>query len=203
MKRILATITLALAALTVVASPVGAAPPAGKKQWICHFTGKKYVAAYVSNNALRSGHTVQRGDIIGVGIVPQTRAAAKAYCAGQVPLTPTRGGQPQTTNLSSGNLAATLRMRLRLGQGEACYTLNVTTTPAASLTVNSVTLTPTSGSPLSLDLTGLTTTGTTPLTLTKCMTVSRTTVKSLLQNRSTFTVLVATTAGTLTATLGA
>jgi len=204
MKRTLATITFALAALMVVVAPVAAkGPPAGKKQWICHFTGKKYVAEYVSNSSLKNGHTVSRSDIIGTGVVPQSRAAARTYCASQVALTPTRGGTPETTNLSAGSLAATLGLRLRLGQAQLCYRLKVTQTPAASVTVNSATLTPTSGSPLSLDLGGLTTTGTTPLTLSKCQTVSRDTVASLLQNRSSWSASVVTTAGTLNATLGA
>jgi hypothetical protein len=202
MKRTLALITLALAALMVVASPVGAAPPAGKKQWICHFTGKKYVAIDVSKNALAK-HLAEHQDVVDANVVPQNRAAARTYCAGLTPLTLTRGGTTENTHLTSGSLAATLGLRLRLGQGQLCYTLAVTQTPAATLTVNSATLTPTSGSPVSLDLTGLTVTGTTPLTLSKCQNVSRSTVKSLLQNRSSYTASVVTTAGTLTATLGA
>ena len=200
MKRTLAAITLALAALalTVAGPGVGAAPG---KTTICHFTGKKYVMLTVSKKAVVQ-HQQHHSDIVDPAVVPQNnRAAARAFCANLPVLTATRGGKGVSTSLTAAGLAANLSLRLRVGQGDLCYSLTVTKTPAGALTITSATLTSSSAPTVTLDFSGLTTTGPSPLTVSKCQPLARATVKALMKNTSAYMVNVQTSAGNLTGAL--
>jgi hypothetical protein len=201
MKRTLSAITLALAALALTAAGpgIGAAPG---KTTICHFTGKKYIAITVSKKAVAQ-HQLHHTDIVDPLIVPQNnRGLARTFCSSLPVLTPTRGGKKVSTNLTAAGLTANLGLRLRVGQGQVCYSLTVTKTPPGALTITSAALTSTSAPTVTLDFSGLTTTGASPLTLTKCQPLARTTVKALMKNKSGYTATIQTSAGNLTGALG-
>lgn len=200
MKRTFGAMTLALATLALTIGPgVGAAPG---KTTICHKAGNKYIAITVSNKAAAQ-HQAHHGDMVNPLVVPQNnRALARSFCANLQVLTPTRGGKKVSTNLTTAGLAANLGLRLRVGQGELCYSLTLTQTPPAALTVTSATLTSASAPTVTLDLSGLTTTGASPLTVAKCQPLARATVKALVQKKSSYTATIQTSAGTLTGAVG-
>jgi hypothetical protein len=211
MKRIMITgIAVVVAAASIIASTASAKPPKPTKTGVCHkgagtSATHPYVAINVATKAALSHHLRHPADVI----VSSTIAGAtplpagmtlKQFCRSLTPLTARSGGTLQSANLTSGTagLSGKLDLRLRLGQGQLCYSLTVTsptspvTVTAASLTQGSVTLT------LTLPATA---SGPSPLALTGCMTASRTTVKSLLKSTTPITASVTTSAGTLTGTL--
>ena len=99
------------------------------------------------------------------------------------------------------NLLGTLRLRLRVGQGDLCFQLTINAAQGTSITVNVVTLT-SSAKTITLDLSKVSsTTGPSPVTLTACMPLGRDLVKQLLKNAADFTVTVSTSQGTLTGKL--
>ena len=202
MKRILIGLIVALLATATVAASAAAQPSPTKKTWICHFTGKKYVAVLVGKKALKAHSTAHHGDIV-TG-VPQTKARAQRFCSTQQVLTPVKGGRRVEAALASTapSLRGTLSLRLRLGQGDLCFQLLVSGAQGTSITVTAVTLAA-SAKTITLDLSRVSsTTGPSPVTLSACMPLSRATVKQLLQNAAQFTVTVNTSQGTLTGKLG-
>ena len=202
MKRILIGLVVALLATATVAAGAVARPSPTKKTWICHFTGKRYVAVLVGKKALKAHSAAHHGDI--VSGVPQTKTNAQRFCSTQQVLTPIKGGQQLEAALASTapSLRGTLSLRLRTGQGDLCFQLMVGGAPGTSITVNSVTLA-SSAKTVTLDLSKVSTiAGPSPVTLTACMPLSRETVKQLLKNAASFTVTVSTSLGTLTGKLG-
>jgi hypothetical protein len=225
MKRAIIGLVTALVALAVVATGTALAkkPPSPqtngqKKVWICHKTSaakNPYVAVQVPMRQIttHTGHGAHPMDIINAPNattpVPQTKAAARAFCRAQGALTATKGGREVggtvTSNISG--LTANVSLRLRVGQGQVCLSATFTTAAplGSSLTINSpITLQQGSNAPVTLTLAGVTLpmTGTSPVHLAGCATLSRDVVKSLLQGKSTFTLSIPTSAGTVTATFG-
>jgi hypothetical protein len=201
-KRLVIGSVVALLATAMVTAAAAANPISPKKTWICHFTGKKYVAVYVNKATLKAHSLSHHGDIV-TG-VPQAKATAIRFCSAQVVLTPVKGGQRLESALSSTapSLMGTLNLRLRLGQGDLCFQLTINAAQGTSVMVNSVTLARGTTS-ISLDLAKVTrTSGTVPVAMSACMPLSRDVVKQLLKNASDFTVTVSTSQGTLTGKLG-
>jgi hypothetical protein len=164
-----------------------------KKTTICHRADShKYVALTVSNKALQT-HLKHHSDLIGPPVPQNNIKAARAYCAALPVLTPNKGGRKLSatfTNTIAG-VTATLDVRLRQGQGQLCFNLNVTGT-----TVNTATITA-AGSTINL----------TPLPVSPatnssgCVNLTRSVVKAILQNPTGATVTIVTAAGTLNGSL--
>jgi hypothetical protein len=215
MKRQLILLVLGLlAAGLVVSTAVAKKPPkpgsTTTKTGVCHkgagtSTTHPYVAIVVPTKAALSHHLRHPADVIVsstiAGATPlPTGMTLKQFCRSLTPLTARGGGQLRSTNLTSTvtGLSGKLNVRLRLGQGQLCYSLTVTS-PTSSVTVNSATLTQgTTVVSLTLPATHA---GASPLTLTNCITLSRTTVESLLKGTTAITASVSTSAGTLTGTV--
>src|ERR671938_1984713 len=139
---------LAVAGALLTGGPTAAAALASgtnaKKTTICHRAAKKYVALTVSNKSLKT-HLTHHADVVGAPVPQNNIKAARAYCAALPVLTPKQGGRKLTatfTNTLTG-VTASLNVRLRAGQGQLCFTLNVTgadvtaaTITAAGSTVN-------------------------------------------------------------------
>jgi hypothetical protein len=219
MKRNITVLLAALLALVAVAAGTAFAkgpnphPNGQTKVWICHKTSSTtnpFAAVQIPMRQItnHTGHGAHPGDIL-TG-VPQTKAGARTFCRAQRTLTPTRGGTEKTSTLTSSAPTALngsdLSLRLRLGQGQVCLSVMLTTTPAGgSITVTSVTLQQGSNAPITLNLTpALPRTGASPLQLSGCATLDRAVVKALLQGTSSFTLTITTSspAATLAGTLG-
>jgi hypothetical protein len=193
MRRI-AVLLLAGALLTAGATTAAATASSGvlKKTTICHLADSHhYVAQTVSNKALKA--KIANSDIVGPPVPQNNFKAAKAYCAALPVLTPKHGGRKLTatfTNTLPG-VTANLNVRVRLGQGQLCFNLNVTgsTVSAAAITV----------APTTINLTPL------PVAPAKsssgCVNVPRAAIKAMLTNPSSATVTVTTAAGTLNGSL--
>jgi hypothetical protein len=166
---------------------------AAAKTTICHRAAKKYVAITVSNKALKY-HLSHHADMIGAPVPQNNIKAARAYCAALPVLTPRQGGRKLAatfTNTLTG-VTATLDVRLRVGQGQLCFNLDV-----AGSTVSSATI-----------AAGGTTVNLTPLPVAPatsssgCVSLPRSVVKTILHIPAGATVTVTTAAGTLNGTLG-
>ena len=194
MRRI--TTLLALMALVVAGGTTAAfahTQVTAKKTTICHRADShKYVAITVSNKALAT-HLKHHSDVIGPPVPQNDMKAARTFCAALPVLTPKQGGRKLSatfTNTLAG-VTATLDVRLRQGQGQLCFNLNVTGT-----TVNTATITA-AGSTINL----------TPLPVSPatsssgCVNLARSVVKAILHNPSGATVTISTAAGTLNGSL--
>jgi hypothetical protein len=214
MKGFSISFTIALFALaTAIAGTAIAKPPprpaSASKVNICHFTGKKYVAITVSARAQQT-HVQHHQDVMG-GTVPQgttkaRKAAARAFCAALPVLTPTRGGKALSATLTSttAGLTGSIDVRARVGQGQLCLKLTVssTTTP---ITVSGITVLQGTTTLATLNLATLSplTSATSPLQLSGCVNLSRSLVKQVLQTTG-LTLQVTTSSpagGVLTGTL--
>jgi hypothetical protein len=193
MRRILASLLAAslLSGGGALVATTGAGTTA-KKTTICHRAAKKYVALVVSNKALKT-HLAHHADVIGPPVPQDNIKSARAYCASLPVLTPKQGGKKLIatfTNVPTG-VSASLDVRLRLGQGQLCFTLTVTGTKVQSTTITAggsnavLSPLPTSATP----------------SASACVNLSRALVKTILQNPSGATVTVVTDAGTFTGTL--
>jgi hypothetical protein len=191
----------------------------GKKIWICHKTHSvkhPYTAVQIPSKQLmnHTGHATHPGDIVNATVtatspVPQTRKAARAYCKSLAPLTAVKGGHQTKGTLTPATGATVsgsdLSVRLRLGQGQICIaaTITSTTTPASPVTVTGISLTQgTTMITLSGFTSALPTNATSPVSFATCATLDRAVVKSILKGTVT-TLTIITSAGNLTATLGA
>src|SRR3954471_13024377 len=158
---------------------------------ICHFTGKKYVALTVGKSALAT-HTAHHQDLIGAPVPQGTtrarQAAARSFCAKLPVLTATRGGEARAASLTSTTVGLTgsTNVRARLGQGQLCLKLTVTST-TTPVTVSAIKLMQGTTTLATLDLSTLSSlTGTTsPLQLSGCANVNRSLVKQLLSGTGT------------------
>jgi hypothetical protein len=164
-----------------------------KKTTICHRANThKYVALTVSNKALQA-HLVHHTDVIGPAVPQNNIKAARAYCSALPVLSPNQGGRKLSatfTNTLTG-VTATLDVRLRQGQGQLCFNLNVTGT-----TVNTATITAASST---INLTPL---PVSPATNSSgCVNLPRAVVKAILQNPGGATVAISTAAGMLNGSL--
>jgi hypothetical protein len=193
MRRFL---TFLIAGSVLVAGGAVATATAGgsaHKTTICHRAAKKYVALTVSNKALKP-HLTHHADLIGPPVPQNNIKAARAYCAALPVLTPKQGGRKLQTTFTNTlpNVTANLDVRMRLGQGQLCFTLSVTGTNVQSATItvgtSTVNLTPLPTSPAT--------------TSSGCVNLSRALVKTILQNPAGAAVTVTTDAGTLNGSLG-
>jgi hypothetical protein len=193
MRRFL---TFLIAGSVLVAGGAVATATAGgsaHKTTICHRAAKKYVALTVSNKALKP-HLTHHADVIGAPVPQNNIKAARAYCAALPVLTPKQGGRKLSATFSNtiSGVTANLDVRLRVGQGQLCFNLDVSGATVTAATLKS----------------GTTTVNLTPLPVapatssTGCVNLTRAVVKSILQNPSGATVTVTTAAGTLNGTLG-
>jgi hypothetical protein len=202
MKRLVIGMLVAALAAAMVTAVATAKTSPMKKTWICHFTGKKYVAVFVGKASLKAHSLAHHADIV-TG-VPQARSAAVRFCSAQVVLTPIKGGRRLQAALSSTapSLIGTLNLRLRPGQGDLCFQLTVNAAQGTIVTVNSVTLARGATTSISLDLAkAAKPSGTAPVAMSACMPLSRALVKQVLRNASDFMVTVNTSQGTLTGNL--
>jgi hypothetical protein len=196
MRRI-AVLLLAGALLTCGAMTAAAIASGGgvtaNKTTICHRANShKYVALTVSNKALPT-HLAHHSDLIGPPVPQNNMKAARAYCAALPILTPKQGGRKLTATFSNTltGVTADLNVRLRPGQGQLCFNLNVT-----GSTVNSATI---MVAPTTINLPPL---PVAPATSSSgCVNVSRAVVKAILNNPSGAAVTVTTAAGTLNGSL--
>ena len=195
MRRI-AMLVLAAATLTAGATTAAAVANTGvnaNKTTICHRAAKKYVAITVSNKALKP-HLAHHQDMIGPPVPQNNMKAARAYCAALPVLTPKQGGRKLSTTFSNtiSGVTANLDVRLRVGQGQLCFNLDVSGATVTAATLKS----------------GTTTVNLTPLPVAPatsssgCVNLTRAVVKAILQNPGGTTVAVTTSAGTLNGTLG-
>ncbi len=214
MKRVTISLATALLALATVIAGTALAkqppkPANANKSNICHFTGKKYVAVTVGKSALQT-HIQHHQDVIGAtvpqGTTKAKQAAARAFCAKLPVLTATRGGKAISASLISATsgLSGSTGLHARLGQGQLCLKLTVssTTTPIA---VSGISILQGSTTLASLELSTLTTltSATSPLQVSGCVNVDRNLVKQVLQT-SGLTLQVTTSSpagGVLTGTL--
>ena len=195
MRRI-ATIVLTAALLTGGATTAAALAAGGtttKKTTICHRAAKKYVAITVSNKALKT-HLTHHADVIGPPVPQNNIKAARAYCAALPVLTPKQGGQKLKTTFTNtlAGVTAKLDVRVRLGQGQLCFNLDVqgTTVSLATIAAGGTTV---NLSPLPVA----------PATSSSgCVNLTRTVVKAIVQSPGGATVTVTTAAGTLNGKLG-
>jgi hypothetical protein len=167
------------------------------------------VAVTVGTSALKT-HIAHHQDLIGASVPQGTtrarQAAARAFCARLPVLTATRGGEAKSTNLTSTTVGLTgsTNVRARLGQGQLCLKLTVssTTTP---ITVSAIKILQGTTTLATLDLSTLPSlsSATSPLQLSGCVNVTRSLVKQLLTG-SGMTLRVETSSpvgGVLTGTL--
>jgi hypothetical protein len=192
------TALLVLAAATLTAGATTAATVANAgvsatKTTICHRAAKKYVAITVSNKALKT-HLAHHQDVIGPPVPQNNIKAARAYCAALPALTPKHGGRKLSATFGNTitGVTAMLDARLRVGQAQLCFDLDVTGATVSSATIMSGTTT-VNLSPLPVA----------PATSSSgCVNLTRAVVKAILQNPDAATVTVTTSAGTLNGTLG-
>jgi hypothetical protein len=194
MRRILAFLSVAslLAGGAAVAAATAGGGTKAHKTTICHRAAKKYVAITVSDKALKP-HLTHHADMIGAPVPQNDMKAARAFCAALPVLTPKQGGRKLTatfTNTLTG-VTASLNVRLRAGQGQLCFTLNVTGADVTAATITAA------GSTVNLSPLP-----TSPATSSSgCVNLTRSLVKTILQNPGGATVTVTTSAGTLNGTL--
>jgi hypothetical protein len=177
---------------TIAAVASGAV--SAKKTTICHRAdSKKYVALTVSNKALQT-HLKHHTDVIGPPVPQNNIKAARGYCAALPILTPKRGGRKLSATFTNtlANVTANLDVRLRVGQGQLCFTLSVTGTNVTAATLSAAGAT--------INLSPLPIAPATPSS--GCVNVSRSVVKAILQSPAGATVTLTTGAGTLNGTLG-
>lgn len=185
---------LALSAATITSTALAKGPPAAAaKTWICHRTHsatKPYVKISVSAKALKGHAKHDPADII---------PAPAAGCP-TTALTPTRGGTPLPTNLTSTTtgLSGQLSIRLRPGQGQLCFVLDVSASSALTVSAASITKGTTT-----INLAPLPSGSGTSLESKGCITLTRAVVLSMLHDSTSFTVSVTTSAGVLTGTVSA
>jgi CHRD domain len=196
---------LVIAALAVVASFASAADAAAVKPWICHKADEnRYVAVRVTSRAQLRGH-VRHGDI--VAGVPQTRAAARAFCRG-LAITPTRGGRRFDATLAPVSAAltgsGTFTFRAAQGRETLCWRLTIQSLASSAGPVTAAHIHGPRPStdifiPITLTAAQLTALNASlasgqPATTTGCETVDRAKVRQLLRNIDDFYVNVHTTA---------
>ena len=179
-KHLAPLVGVAIAALALAGGTTAQnGPPTGKKTWICHLANtNKYVGIQVSKKALAK-HVSHGPDL--VADVPQSRAA-RAFCRNLPVLTARRGGMARTaelTNATNQAVTGTFRLRARIGQGQICFTANVSGGGATDIT--SLTITG-NGNTLTLNVTG------TETSESACVNVDRALVKQLLRSSDDFTV---------------
>jgi hypothetical protein len=213
MKR--STLALIAALLALAAATAGTAvakqqPAKVKKTNICHFTGKKYVAITISTKTAMQAHVQHHQDMIGApvpqGTTKAKTAAARAFCAKLPVLTATRGGNALSATLASttAGLSGSLATQARLGQGQICLKLSITST-TTPITVSGIKILQATTTVAALDLSTLSslTSMTSPLGVSGCVDLNRSLVKQVLQT-SGLTIQVATSSpagGLLTGTL--
>jgi hypothetical protein len=189
---VLAAALLTGGATTAVALASGGA--SAQKTTICHRANShKYVAITVSNKALQK-HLAHHADVVGPPVPQNNIAAARAFCAALPILTPKQGGKKLKSSFTNTlpGVAASLNVRLRLGQGQLCFALSVTGT-----TVNSATI---AAAGTTINLSPL---PVAPATSSSgCVNVTRSVVKAIHQNPSAAAVTITTAAGTLHGSLG-
>jgi CHRD domain len=195
---------LAALALTAVAATATTNAQPSTKRWICHKADEnQYVAIRVGSRAQLRGHMCH-GDI-SAG-VPQTRAAARAFCRAQT-ITPTRGGRRVDATLTpvAPNTTGSGSFTFRAAQGREtlCWSLTVENLAASAGTVTmahihgplpstaifiGLTLSPTQLANLNASLSS-----TGRASVSGCETVDRAKVRQLLRNLDDFYVNVHTT----------
>jgi CHRD domain len=195
----------AIAVCAVVASFASTAEAASVKRWICHKADdNQYVALRVTTRAQLRGHT-RHGDV--VAGVPQTRAAARAFCRG-LTITPTSGGRRVDATLTPVSAAltgsGTFTLRAAQGRETLCWSLTISTLASSAGTVNAAHIHGPLPStdifiPLTFTAAQLTALNTSlaagqAATVTGCETVDRAKVRQLLRNLDDFYVNVHTTA---------
>ncbi|MFL6005054.1 MAG: hypothetical protein ACJ744_02280 [Gaiellaceae bacterium] len=213
MQRSMLALTAALVALAAATAGTAVAkqqPANVKKTNICHFTGKKYVAITVSTKAAMQTHVQHHQDMIGApvpqGTTKSKTAAARAFCAKLPVLTATHGGNPLSAKLTSttAGLSGSIDTAARVGQGQICLKLSITST-TTPITVSGIKILQATTTLAALDLSTVTslTSTTSPLQVSGCVNLNRSLVKQLLQTPG-LTIQVATsspTGGLLTGTL--
>ena len=186
--------TAALVATAATTAAVAQGASTAKKTTICHRANShKYVALTVSNKALKT-HLAHHQDMIGPPVPQNNIKAARAFCAALPVLTPKQGGRKLTASFSNtlSGVTAHLDVRLRAGQGQLCFNLDVTGATVSAATITSGTTTVTL-SPLPVA----------PATTSSgCVNLTRAVAKAILQNPGAATVSITTSAGTLNGTLG-
>src|SRR3954452_8009724 len=164
MKRSTLALTAALVALAAATAGTAVAkqqPANAKKTNICHFTGKKYVAVTVSTKAAMQAHVQHHQDMIGAPVPQGTTnakaAAARAFCAKLPVLTATRGGNPLSATLASttAGISGSIGTAARLGQGQICLKLSITST-TTPITVSGIKILQATTTLAALDLSTLT-----------------------------------------------
>jgi len=198
MKRTLALLMVGtLAAVAVATAQAKTNPP---KVAVCHATGsaaKPYVKIMVPA-ATAAKHVAHHRDIIG--------APGQQLQCPTTSLSPRAGGQELTTSLSGTGTTATgtFSLRLNLGQGMLCYTLNqsgLTNVTAAHIHVFDASVL---GAPYVNNGIVVPLTAPTSGSSTGCVAVTRTIAKAILSSPSNFYVNVHTTtapAGAIQGTL--
>jgi hypothetical protein len=213
MKRFTLALTAALLALAAATAGTAMAkqkPATVKKTNICHFTGKKYVAITVSTKTAMQAHVQHHQDMIGApvpqGTTKAKTAAARAFCAKLPVLTATGGGSPHSATLTSTTtgLTGSLATQARLGQGQICVKLSITST-TTPITVSGIKILQATTTLATLDLSTLPslTSTTSPMQVSGCVNLNRSLVKQVMQT-SGLTIQVATSSpagGLLTGTL--
>jgi hypothetical protein len=184
----------ALLTLGVMSSAAFASgAPTAKKSTICHRANShKYVAITVSNAALKAH--VAHSDVVGPPVPQNNMKAARAFCAALPILTPKQGGKKLKATFSNtlGGVKAKLDVRVRLGQGQLCFNLDVTGSTVSSGAISAA------GSTVNLSPLPVA-----PATSSSgCVNLTRAVVKAILQNPAGATVAVTTAAGTLSGSLG-
>jgi CHRD domain len=122
------TIILALGVITAQASahqkPGHAkATQAPAKMWVCHRAGdNKYVAIRVSSKAQMRGH-LRHGDVAVPAASTTTKQTAQTFCNTQT-ITPRRGGEVLTGNLTGTAGTGMVTLRLSVGHRTACFTFS-------------------------------------------------------------------------------
>lgn len=195
---------LAAVVLTAVAASATTNAQPSTKRWICHKADdNQYVAIRVRSRAQLRGH-MRHGDV-SAG-VPQTRAAARAFCRA-LTITPTRGGQrndatltPVAPNTTGGG---SFTFRAAQGRETLCWSLTVQNLAASAGAVTMAhihgplpstaifigfTLSPTQLASLNASLSS-----TGRASVSGCETVDRAKVRQLLRNLDDFYVNVHTT----------
>ena len=131
--------TAALVATAATTAAVAQGASSAKKTTICHRANShKYVALTVSNKALKT-HLAHHQDMIGPPVPQNNIKAARAFCAALPVLTPKQGGRKLTASFSNtlSGVTAHLDVRLRAGQGQLCFNLDVTGATVSAATTTS------------------------------------------------------------------
>jgi len=90
------------------------------KMWVCHRAGdNKYVAIRVSSRAQMRGH-LRHGDVAVPAASSTNKQTAQTFCNTQT-ITPRRGGEALTGNLTGTAGTGTATLRLSVGQRTVCF----------------------------------------------------------------------------------